>query len=77
MFIFSVRVNINEFSFSIKAIKLKDNDKVVNVEITDGNKDIMLFADSGKSIRFSEKDARPMGRVSQGVRGMKIEKGFI
>ena len=59
----------------IKAIKLKDNDKVVNVEITDGNKDIMLFADSGKSIRFSEKDARPMGRVSQGVRGMKLDKG--
>jgi DNA gyrase subunit A len=59
----------------IKAIKLKDQDKVVNVEITDGSKDIMLFADSGKSIRFSEKDVRPMGRVSQGVRGMKIEKG--
>ena len=59
----------------IKAIKLKDQDKVVNVEITDGNKDIMLFSDSGKSIRFSEKDARPMGRVSQGVRGMKIDKG--
>ena len=59
----------------IKAIKLKDQDKVVNVEITDGSKDIMLFADSGKSIRFSEKDARPMGRVSQGVRGMRIDKG--
>ena len=59
----------------IKAIKLKDQDKVVNVEITDGTKDIMLFADSGKSIRFSEKDARPMGRVSQGVRGMRIDKG--
>ena len=59
----------------IKAIKLKDHDKVVNVEITDGSKDIMLFADSGKSIRFSEKDARPMGRVSQGVRGMRIDKG--
>ncbi|MFL2561097.1 MAG: DNA gyrase subunit A, partial [Gammaproteobacteria bacterium] len=38
----------------IKAIKLKDNDRVVNVEITDGKKQIMLFADSGKSIRFHE-----------------------
>ena len=34
----------------------------------------MLFADSGKSIRFHEKDARPMGRVSQGVRGMRLDK---
>ena len=58
----------------IKAIKLKDNDRVVNVEITDGKKQIMLFADSGKSIRFHEKDARPMGRVSQGVRGMRLDK---
>ena len=58
----------------IKAIKLKDKDRVVNVEITDGKKEIMLFADSGKSIRFHEKDARPMGRVSQGVRGMRLDK---
>jgi len=58
----------------IKAIKLKDDDRVVNVEITDGKKQIMLFADSGKSIRFHEKDARPMGRVSQGVRGMRLDK---
>jgi len=34
----------------------------------------MLFSDAGKAIRFSEKDARPMGRVSQGVRGMRIDK---
>ena len=58
----------------IKAIKLKDKDRVVNVEITNGKKEIMLFADSGKSIRFHEKDARPMGRVSQGVRGMRLDK---
>ena len=58
----------------IKAIKLRDKDRVVNVEITDGKKEIMLFADSGKSIRFHEKDARPMGRVSQGVRGMRLDK---
>lgn len=58
----------------IKAIKLRDKDRVVNVEITDGKKEIMLFADSGKSIRFHEKDSRPMGRVSQGVRGMRLEK---
>ena len=58
----------------IKAIKLKNDDRVVNVEITDGKKQIMLFADSGKSIRFHEKDARPMGRVSQGVRGMRLDK---
>jgi DNA gyrase subunit A len=58
----------------IKAIKLKEGDTVVNVEITEGDQEIMLFSDAGKAIRFSEKDARPMGRVSQGVRGMRIEK---
>ncbi len=58
----------------IKAIKLRDGDRVVNAEITDGSKEIMLFSNSGKSIRFKESDARPMGRVSQGVRGMRIEK---
>ena len=58
----------------IKAIKLRDGDRVVNAEITDGTKEIMLFSDSGKSIRFKESDARPMGRVSQGVRGMRIDK---
>jgi DNA gyrase subunit A len=58
----------------IKAIKLREGDRVVNAEITDGSKEIMLFSNSGKSIRFKESDARPMGRVSQGVRGMRIEK---
>jgi len=58
----------------IKAIKLRDGDRVVNAEITDGSKEIMLFSNSGKSIRFKESDARPMGRVSQGVRGMRLEK---
>ena len=58
----------------IKAIKLRDGDRVVNAEITDGSKEIMLFSNSGKSIRFKESDARPMGRVSQGVRGMRIDK---
>ncbi len=58
----------------IKAIKLRESDRVVNAEITDGSKEIMLFSNSGKSIRFKESDARPMGRVSQGVRGMRIEK---
>ena len=50
----------------IKAIKLRDGDRVVNAEITDGSKEIMLFSNSGKSIRFKESDARPMGRVSIG-----------
>ena len=58
----------------IKAIKLRDGDRVVNAEITDGSKEIMLFSNSGKSIRFKESDARPMGRVSQGVRGMRLDK---
>lgn len=56
----------------IQAIKLKDGDNIVNVGITNGDQDIMLVASSGKVIRFSEKDAKPKGRVSQGSRGIAL-----
>ena len=56
----------------IIAIELKDQDYLVNVDITDGEKNIMLVSDSGKAICFSEKSVRPMGRTACGVRGIKI-----
>lgn len=55
------------------AVNLKDNDKLIDVSLTNGKYNIMLFADSGKSIRFSEEDVRPMGRSAGGVRGIKLE----
>ncbi|MDH5518098.1 MAG: DNA gyrase subunit A [Gammaproteobacteria bacterium] len=59
----------------IIAVDLRDDDTLVDVAITDGSSQIMLFADSGKSIRFSETDVRAMGRTAAGVRGMKLPPG--
>ena len=56
----------------IKAIEFRDNDRLVDVVITDGSDHIMLLADSGKSVRFSETDVRSMGRTAGGVRGIRI-----
>jgi DNA gyrase subunit A len=56
----------------IKAIEFRDDDKLVDVVITNGSDHIMLLADSGKSVRFSETDVRAMGRTAGGVRGIRI-----
>jgi DNA gyrase subunit A len=56
----------------IRAIELHDGDRLVDVAITDGQCDIMLFASSGKAIRFQEADVRPMGRSAAGVRGIRL-----
>ncbi len=56
----------------IIAIELRDGDKLVGVEITSGDNDIMLFSSGGKSIRFKESDVRAVGRTAIGVRGMKL-----
>jgi len=56
----------------IKAIEFRDGDHLIDVVITDGSDHIMLLADSGKSVRFSETDVRAMGRTAGGVRGMRI-----
>jgi DNA gyrase subunit A len=59
----------------IIAVDLRNDDKLVDVAITDGNREIILVASSGKAIRFSEKDVRPMGRGAAGVRGIKLAPG--
>ncbi|WP_297810276.1 DNA gyrase subunit A [uncultured Methylophaga sp.] len=56
----------------IIAVDLKDDDQLVDVAVTDGTSDVMLFSSAGKVIRFPETDVRSMGRVSRGVRGMRI-----
>ncbi len=48
-------------------------DELVSTRITDGGMDVLLASCHGKSIRFSEKDVRPMGRTARGVRGMHLE----
>lgn len=62
-------------SNGIIAVDLDEDDSLVGVDITDGSRDIMLFTDAGKVIRFDEKKVRATGRTARGVRGIKIEKG--
>jgi DNA gyrase subunit A len=56
----------------LTAIKIIDGDNLLSVRITDGTKDVLLCSSSGKIIRFAETDARPLGRVSQGVKGIEL-----
>jgi len=70
---------LTEFAFQLQkgklAIKLHDGDALVNVEMTDGNSDILLFASNGKVNRFDENTVRSMGRTAAGVRGMRLAEG--
>jgi len=58
----------------IIAVDLDDGDYLVGAALTDGAHDVMLFADSGKAVRFDENDVRSMGRNARGVRGMMLDK---
>ncbi len=57
------------------AISLRDDDEVVSVRTTMGDKRLLLFTAQGMGIRFEESDIRPMGRDTQGVRGIKLREG--
>ena len=59
----------------IRAIELVDGNKLIGVELTDGKRDIMLFSDAGKVVRFPESHVRSMGRTAKGVRGIRLTKG--
>lgn len=59
----------------LAAVTLRENDELIEVRLTDGTKDIILVTRKGMSIRFREDDVRPLGRVSQGVRGINLEEG--
>ena len=58
----------------LKAIKVVDGDEILAVRISNGKKDVLLAASSGKSIRFNEDDCRAQGRVSQGVKGIALDE---
>jgi DNA gyrase subunit A len=62
-------------SNGIIAVDLDESDRLVGVDITDGTRDIMLFSDAGKVIRFDETLVRPMGRTARGVRGIRLGEG--
>ena len=50
-------------------------DHLVAAMLTDGKRDVVLIAASGKALRFAESAVRPMGRATRGVRGMKLQPG--
>ena len=62
----------NTLSSGIIAVNLDDGDKLIGAQVTDGNADVILVTHKGVAIRFSEKDARPLGRNTRGVRGIEL-----
>ena len=58
----------------IIAINIRDTDELVAVRTTSGDDDIIMVSRSGQAIRFSEDEARPMGRDTAGVRGMNVKQ---
>ena len=71
------RTSVEEFqnihSGGIIATKLDDGDALVDVEVTDGGRDLILASREGMAIRFEESDVRAMGRSARGVRGIQLD----
>lgn len=65
--------NINKSG--LISIALKTDDELIGVEITDEKQEVLLVSEHGMSIRFKEKDVRPMGRNAMGVMGIRLNEG--
>ena len=62
----------------INAITIREDDKLLNVRLTDGDNHIVIACNTGRAINFHESDVRSMGRMASGVRGMNItDKEFV
>lgn len=57
------------------ALTLDPDDEVIGVQLTDGDRDIILVTHNGQAIRFHESDVRPKGRTARGVRGITLDEG--
>ena len=62
----------NTISSGIIAVNLNEGDKLIGAQVTKGNSDVILITHKGVAIRFSEKDVRPLGRNTRGVRGIEL-----
>jgi DNA gyrase subunit A len=73
------KVSLEHFSrpraSGIIALDLIEGEWLVGAQLTDGDKDIMLFSDVGKVVRFNESHVRAMGRTARGVRGIRLGEG--
>ena len=65
----------NQRTSGLIALNLKDDNKLIDVALTEKDDEVMLFTTKGKAIRFKESDVRSMGRTAAGVRGIKMKKG--
>jgi DNA gyrase subunit A len=69
---------LTEYAYRLQrgkiAINLDEGDALIGVALSDGTRDIMLFASNGKAVRFAGSTVRPMGRTATGVRGMRLAK---
>lgn len=59
----------------LQAISLKDGDELIDVRLTDGERNVVMVTHEGMSITFAESDVKPVGRVSQGVIGIRVSEG--
>lgn len=65
----------NVRSSGLIAINLDDGDELKWIRMTNGDNEVLISTSQGQAIRFHEKDARPMGRVARGVRGIRLRSG--
>jgi len=73
------RIALTEFSrprpSGIIALRLADDDALIGVEMTGGDREVLLATRGGQAIRFKETNVRPMGRTAAGVRGARLDEG--
>ena len=73
------KTNLMEYSngrkSGLQGIALKDDDELIDVRLTDGERNVVMVTHEGIAITFSERDVRAVGRVSQGVIGIKLDDG--
>ncbi len=67
----------NVRTVGLNAMNIQDDDELIDVQITGGTDEIVLATREGMAIRFSETDARPMGRATGGVRGIRLDEGDV
>jgi DNA gyrase subunit A len=66
---------VSQRAGGVNAIALRDGDRLLDVQVSDGNSDVLLVSRNGRAIRFPEAQVSEMGRVAQGVRGIKLGGG--
>ena len=73
------KTSLDKYSYvrapGVNAINVREGDRLIDVQMTDGNSEVILATRKGMAIRFREKDVRETGRATQGVKGIDLEEG--